>query len=476
MLFNSFDFLCFLIVTLGLYYLPFWRFYQVHVLVAASFFFYAFECPALLGLLVACIGMNAWLSFKISKLGVQDRAGIFRFAVCGILFNVGLLATFKYGPLAVQLLPQGKSGLTVWLQHLPLPIGISFYTFENISLIIDVFRHRRRGEMSFTPTAGPTHLLHSALFVAFFPHLVSGPILKADTFFPQIGPPKLWRNIAWSDAFKAIVLGFFLKTVVADNLKEVTTLMNYPQFIGFSTLTLIVLLAGYSVQIFADFAGYSLIAIGLASLFGYKLPDNFNYPYLSSSLGEFWRRWHISLSGWLRDYLYFPLGGNRRGRLRTYFNLFLVMAIGGLWHGAAWSFVIWGLYHGLGLAFERWAEERWPDLSLRLPRWACVATVFIFVSFGWLLFRLPDFGHVIAYLRCLATNYSLGFVGQKKLLILVFVFSLPVFLLHAFKSMAAGGRIHCVASTVPAWLKYGLLVFAILVSYGLPGAFIYFQF
>jgi alginate O-acetyltransferase complex protein AlgI len=252
--------------------------------------------------------------------------------------------------------------------------------------------------------------------------------------------------------------------------------MNYPQFIGFSTLTLIVLLAGYSVQIFADFAGYSLIAIGLASLFGYKLPDNFNYPYLSSSLGEFWRRWHISLSGWLRDYLYFPLGGNRRGRLRTYFNLFLVMAIGGLWHGAAWSFVIWGLYHGLGLAFERWAEERWPDLSLRLPRWACVATVFIFVSFGWLLFRLPDFGHVIAYLRCLATNYSLGFVGQKKLLILVFVFSLPVFLLHAFKSMAAGGRIHCVASTVPAWLKYGLLVFAILVSYGLPGAFIYFQF
>ena len=151
--------------------------------------------------------------------------------------------------------------------------------------------------------------------------------------------------------------------------------MNYPQFIGFSTLTLIVLLAGYSVQIFSDFAGYSLIAIGLASLFGYKLPDNFNYPYLSSSLGEFWRRWHISLSGWLRDYLYFPLGGNRRGRLRTYFNLFLVMAIGGLWHGAAWSFVIWGLYHGLGLAFERWAEERWPDLSLRLPRWACVATL-----------------------------------------------------------------------------------------------------
>ncbi len=474
MLFNSFDFICLLGITLGLYYLPKARLFQVQILIGASFVFYAWEAPVLLMLLVACIVLNAFISYGMSW--TDDTAGARKLAVCGVFFNIGLLVFFKYGPLAAHLLPKSDDGIADWLIAIPLPIGISFYTFENISLLVDVLRHRERGLPAFVPRRLSTHLWHSSLFVAFFPHLVSGPILKADTFIPQIGGGRRWRDIPWGFVFKSVVAGFFLKTVVADNLKEVTSLMTYPQFVGYSSWTLLALLFGYSAQIFADFAGYSLIAIGLAALFGYKLPDNFNYPYIAASLGEFWRRWHISLSSWLRDYLYFPLGGNRRGRFRTYLNLFLVMAIGGLWHGAAWSFAIWGLYHGLGLAVERWVAERWPSLGTLVPRWLGVMLAVSFVSLGWLLFRLPDFEHVLVYIRCIAENWGLGLGGQKRLWIYLFVFCLPVVLMHAWAAGALGGSAKGRAPRIGDWVLYGFLGFCILASSGLPGSFIYFQF
>ncbi len=240
----------------------------------------------------------------------------------------------------------------------------------------------------------------------------------------------------------------------------------------FSPITLLALLFGFSMQIFADFAGYSLIAIGVALLFGYQLPDNFNFPYLARSLGEFWQRWHMSLSTWLREYLYYPLGGNRRGRMRTYFNLFMVMALGGLWHGAAWSFALWGLFHGGGLAVERWFEDRFPGRLGEVSAGLRLLGVFGFVTLGWLLFKLTDIRHVAEFTRCLAGNWRLGLGNQKALLMNVALFSAPVLAYHASAAWMPLG----------SWLRRheglacGGLLAAIALSSGLPGAFLYFQF
>ncbi len=225
----------------------------------------------------------------------------------------------------------------------------------------------------------------------------------------------------WSGALKKLVLGFFLKMVVADNLKEATSLLAWPQFTELPRGSLLLLLYGFSFRIFADFAGYSLIAQGLARLFGYELPLNFLHPYLAPSLTDFWRRWHLSLSSWLREYLYIPLGGNRLGEGRTYVNLFLVMFLGGLWHGAAWSYAAWGTAHGVGLALERWTgagrgdPASWP-LWRRVLGWA---VTFHVVSLLWLLFQLPDIRHAWAFVRCLATNGG-GILPQSAFVIVVF--------------------------------------------------------
>ncbi|MFN9911764.1 MAG: MBOAT family O-acyltransferase, partial [Pirellulaceae bacterium] len=219
-----------------------------------------------------------------------------------------------------------------------------FYTFHGISLLVDVFRGRNL-ETFERDKSLYRHLADTLLYLVFFPQLIAGPIIKAKEFYPQVTLKSI-RQVDYQGSVRLLILGLFLKTVVADNLSEQTFWIAYPYFLGKSSADLLLLLYGYSAQIFADFAGYSLIAIGLARLLGYQLPDNFHFPYLASSIGEFWRRWHISLSSWLCDYLYIPLGGNQKGAVRTYFNLIIVMFLGGLWHGAAWSFAIWGLWHG----------------------------------------------------------------------------------------------------------------------------------
>jgi len=247
-------------------------------------------------------------------------------------------------------------------------------------------------------------------------------------------------------------------------------------------MTLLLLLYGFSFQIFADFCGYSMIAIGLGKLFGYELPINFRYPYLSRSITEFWRRWHISLSTWLRSYLYIPLGGNRHGPLRTYFNLFLVMFLGGLWHGAAWSYAVWGSAHGLLLALERLAGIRAREVEIQRP-WSLLAVVRVFITFNlvsvlWLLFKLPHFRQVIQYASCLIHNPG-GLQPQSTFVI--GLFALPVVLMHAYS--ASGIWISRLRSRVGdrawAWteaLAYASMICLIVVNSGTPGEFIYFQF
>ena len=264
--------------------------------------------------------------------------------------------------------------------------------------------------------------------------------------------------------------------VVADNLREATASLHYPELTFLPRINLLALLYAFSFQILADFAGYSLIAQGLAKLFGYELPINFNFPYLSRSLTEFWRRWHISLSTWLREYLYFPLGGNRKGELRTYVNLFLVMFLGGLWHGAAWCFALWGTAHGIGLAIERWfgRKDRPGSDGWNWKGVFQAIVVFHVVSFLWLLFKFPDIGQVRAFLRELVVHSG---KPQPQALYVIAVFSLPVILWHGWALLARQ------RATWPQQIRdridtgaAAFLAFLTLVNAGASGEFIYFQF
>src|SRR5690606_10569310 len=247
--------------------------------------------------------------------------------------------------------------------------------------------------------------------------------------------------------------------------------IEFPYFTGIHSITLIILLFGYSMQIFADFAGYSLIAIGLARLFGYVLIDNFNFPYISASFSEFWRRWHISLSTFLREYLYIPLGGNRMGALFTYRNLMITMILGGLWHGAAWSYAVWGFFHGLMLAVERFVKDLGWSMEDKLPKAIHMLFVFSMVTLAWLLFKLPEFSHVIDYLRSIANN-TVGSEIQPPLVFFVLLFSIPVVLYHLLYLWTRQER-PLMAKLRP--LFHGTMLFLILVNSGSGASFIYFQ-
>jgi alginate O-acetyltransferase complex protein AlgI len=455
MLFNSWIFVVFGLTTFIFYYLPIFRKVQVYLLIGASFFFYAWENPWLLSLLIFSITINSLTSYQVT----YANSNRLTWATSGVVVNLLVLGFFKYTGL-----------LSGHLIDLPLPIGISFYTFEGISLLMDALSCKE-SDPSFVEASRIKHLANTAFFVAFFPHLIAGPILKARSLYPQISS-KYFKDIVWCRASRSLITGYFLKLVVADNLKDYTFWLSYPYYKSLSTSTGLTLLFGYSMQIFADFAGYSLIAIGLAALFGYTLPANFNFPYISRSLSEFWRRWHISLSTWLRDYLYFPLGGNRKGNIRTYLNLMIVMILGGLWHGAAWSYAIWGLYHGLGLAIERFITKRRPgDGNL-----FSALGVFLFVSFGWLLFKFPQFDQAIGFAKIMLINIRGGM--NLGLILPTLLFSLPVIIYHFLniESLAKLGKNFEGLIPILRDATLGFLVFLIVLNSGYSNGFIYFQF
>lgn len=470
MLFNSWEFVALVLVTMLLYYLRTLRRFQVGILVIASFVFYGSHNPLLLLLLVFSVFINALTSWKVQHGG---KASARAWAIAGVVANLLTLGLFKYAGLFANTLPLPVDA-SEFLSSIPLPIGISFFTFQGISLLVDVWLEKSEDspdiqeENRVAVDSVKEHFLNTVFYISFFPQLVAGPIVKAKEFFPQIRE-KYFGSIDWDFCFQKLVLGYFLKMFVADNLKDYTFWIQYPYFLNLSATDLTILLFGYSMQIFADFAGYSLIAIGVAGLFGYRLPENFNFPYIAASFSEFWRRWHISLSTWLRDYLYFPLGGNRKGSVRTYFNLFVVMFLGGLWHGAAWSYAVWGTVHGIALAAERLLKNRFAIP----PRKAMVSLqrlgVFIFVTLAWLLFKLPEFDHVVSYFGAMASNAF----QKPKLTNIYYVgfFSVPVIVYHALYLL-----------NLKQWkirLKpylLGTMIFLLLFNSGSPGGFIYFQF
>lgn len=485
MAFDSLSFAVLVFLSMMIYYVPFLRRYQVLTLIIASCVFYGLNSPKLLLLLLVVISFNAYVSYNTYFCSEKRR---FFWITFGVTLNLLFLAFFKYRLQIFTGLFSGfntPSALGSLLLILPLPMGISFYIFESISFLVDVFQSKNHNinppitvEKRF-----PKHWISTAFFVLFFPKLISGPIIKAKNFWPQVSS-KSFKAIPWNDVIRFLILGYFFKMVIANNLAQTTFWIADPYFKEFSSATLLTLLFGYSIQIFTDFAGYSLIAIAIALMFGYRLPVNFNFPYISKSVTEFWKRWHISLSDWLKEYLYFPLGGSRRGKARTYINLIIVMVLGGLWHGGTWGFAVWGLWHGLALAFERFikhlrgcitqknmviAQNRFIIHLLDLLK---ILAVFSFVSIGWLVFKLPDFTDVLQFIDSIFNNTHIGGI-EKPILFSVAIYSMPVFLYYISHLVLKSWNVNLLKYE---GILYGTLLFLIVVNGGDSNTFIYFQF
>ncbi|MEZ6002931.1 MAG: MBOAT family O-acyltransferase [Planctomycetota bacterium] len=394
-----------------------------------------------------------------------------------LVVNLGLLAFFKYTPLVVRTLAPWLVGAGAFpeapnLSHWVVPVGISFYTFQTLSYTIDLYRRQIPPAPSFRDFL---------LYVSFFPQLVAGPIVRASELLPQFRKRRRLAPEHIQQGVYQVVTGLCLKMVVADGVATPVNMLfdKAGEAARASVAQTWIGVSCFSVQIYADFAGYSRIAIGLALLMGLRFPRNFHYPYISQSLSEFWTRWHITLSQWLRDYLYIPLGGNRFGSLLTYRNLMITMLLGGLWHGAAWTFVAWGLWHGVGLAIERmlgWNRTRHDrpgaaDLAVRIVR---IVAIWCFVSSGWVFFRAHDFGTAWQILKTMwlaPWTQGLGAWVDWRFLVLLPLAFLP----HAFQLAQEWYGVRRTRAGSTAIVVVSLLLLTV-INRILNQAFIYFQF
>lgn len=391
MLFNSYVFIfLFLPVTFAV-----WRALcakrkllgAIYWLLAASLFFYGYWNPPYLLLLLASIAVNFMIQKKIAESRPSKLSK--KYMIAGVALNLALIGYYKYANFFAEnlapLFGAQWQGLEIFL-----PLGISFFTFQQIACLVDTY-HGKLGVMPFR---------HYALFVSFFPQLIAGPIVLADEIIPQFSDKKIfalsWKNIYIGAALFAI--GLFKKVAIADTFSPYAAIA----FDEGHVLTFIDAWGGalaYTLQLYFDFSGYSDMAMGLASFFNIKIPQNFNSPYKSTSIIEFWRRWHMTLSAFLRDYLYIPLGGNRKGKARRYINLTMTMLLGGLWHGAGWTFVIWGGLHGLFLVINHFWRAHCP---VRLPKFAGWLITSVSIVAAWVFFRAETVGQALLILKGMA--------------------------------------------------------------------------
>ncbi|MFZ0625183.1 MAG: MBOAT family protein [Acidimicrobiia bacterium] len=464
MSFNSLVFGIFLAGVVGAYWLVPARF-RTYLLLAASYLFYSWWDVRFLSLIVVSTLVDFVAGRRIA--GAAQTSARRRWMAVSLVVNLGILGFFKYWDFFVGSASDFLSSMglepNLPLISVVLPVGVSFYTFQTLSYTVDVYRGRLEPE---------PNLARFALFVAFFPQLVAGPIERARHLLPQLRSlPGSRDHVDWGGSLALIARGLFRKAVIADGVAPIVNqVFASPGRYGSPTLWIGVF--AFSLQIYGDFAGYTDIARGTARLFGVDLMENFHAPYGSKSFSEFWRRWHISLSTWLRDYLYIPLGGSRNGRFRTYRNLMITMLLGGLWHGAAWGFVLWGGLHGLYLAVERlWRDRRGRrDAPVRLPAWL----VFLVVSVTWIPFRAASMGSAVSILGRLV-----GSVGGEQLPGAAIVLSLAALATIWIDQTVLKGDVDPVAG-LPSFrrgLVYGTaLVAAILLIPTSAVPFIYFQF
>jgi alginate O-acetyltransferase complex protein AlgI len=373
--FPSFEFAIFFPIVLAVSWalMPRPRLWKPFILAASYVFYAAFSvkfCALLAGVALA----NQAGALLVQR--APDERSKRRITAATVAVDLGALGVFKYYGFFTEEIGAGLDsiglGMPLPLLSLALPVGLSFWTFQAISYVVDV----KRGLIE------PARTLDVALYLSFFPHVVAGPIVRAREFIPQLSTPRDPRDVAVGPAVVLIAIGLVKKVAIADFLARevVDPVFGVPQ--AYAAPDVALAAYSYAAQIYCDFSGYTDIAIGVALLMGFVFPQNFNSPYRATSFRDFWRRWHMTLSRFLRDFLYIPLGGNRGGRLRTARNLMITMTLGGLWHGAAWGFVLWGGLHGVGLAGERVLRGR-----VHAPAWLRWAIVFHLVVLGWILFR-----------------------------------------------------------------------------------------
>lgn len=402
MLYNSLTYLAFFTVVLAAYWaLPGHR-PRLVTLLAASWLFYAAWYPGYLALflLVTALtyGAGLWIGATRQRGPTLARSVL----IAAIGADLAMLGFFKYADFGLRSAAAVANVFGAdWHPphpHIVLPLGISFYSFQSIAYLVDVFRG------AFPAIRNPLKL---ALFKAFFPQLIAGPIVRAEEFLPQLSSARRFDPAVAAHGLDLVASGLFKKVLIADMVAPfVDQVYGTPHRYG--SLVLLLATYAYAAQIYCDFSGYTDIGRGCAYLLGYELPRNFDHPYFSVNIVDFWRRWHMTLSRWLRDYLYIPLGGGRGGRWKTYRNQLITMTLGGLWHGASWTFVIWGVYHGLLLAGTRFAHERrgvrgeQPLFEGRAYRWLAIVVTFHLVCVGWVFFRAPDFATAFAVLSGIA--------------------------------------------------------------------------
>jgi alginate O-acetyltransferase complex protein AlgI len=483
MFFNSIQFLFFFFVVTITYFAIPYR-YRWLLLLCASYIFYASFKPGYVPLLIGLTLINYYAALRMGDRQPAKRKGYLIFC---LVSNIVLLLLFKYYNFFTQSLTTffGQYYVSLDIPALGwlLPVGISFYIFKNMSYAIDVYRGEKTPER---------HVGFYALYVAFFPQLLAGPIERSTRLIPQLHEKFDFDYERVTRGLKFVLWGLFMKCVIADTMAMlVDPVYNSPR--QYDGMHLMLATVFYAFQIYCDFAGYSHIAIGAAEVFGYKTMQNFNHPYVAQSIADFWRRWHISLSIWLRDYLYIPLGGNRVPAARLYFNLFVVFLICGLWHGANWTFIVWGVIHGLYLIFSLMTRGirngmcRMLKLSEapRLHRVLKVIVTFSLASFAWIFFRansMPDALYIVSHLTAqwgnVAAMAQSPYWTSLRFEFLVGMASLAV-LFIAYQLQRRGNFIE-VFSRRPIWLRWSVYYAAIVVIllFGNIGAkpFIYFQF
>ena len=463
MLFIEFKFLAFFAVVFGLYWTARRLPQRKVLLLAASYLFYAAWDWRFLGLIMLSTIVDYTAGLRMGAAG--DATIRRRWLLFSLVVNLGMLGLFKYFDFFVGSMQDLVSvlGFTWRTETLSiiLPVGISFYTFQTLSYTIDVYRGSLQPRRS---------LLDIAVFVAFFPQLVAGPILRAREFLPQLDKSRVWASVPVRACLLLFLVGFVKKACVSDNLAPfIDAIFAAPG--EFTRLSVAGAALLYAVQIYCDFSGYSDMAIATGSLLGFSLPGNFDGPYFARSVTAFWRRWHMTLSSWLRDYLYIALGGNRGGAAKTCRNLMITMVLGGLWHGAAYTFVIWGFLHGLALMIcVAWTRTRAP----RLPAGVGIVLTFLWVDAAWIFFRAETPGDALTMLGMLTGQVAAGTASLPWNPVLVFAVCAAA---HGIARWASGWRARPSLPAPVFALLYGAAwAFALAAMATGTRPFIYFQF
>ena len=497
MQFNSIDFMFFFPVVIGMFFIiP--RKCRIYWLLFASYYFYM-SWNALYAIL---IGIATFVSYEcagiISKCrqNNKNRKSLV-VLIISITINLGILFIFKYGNWIIESLNRILSSLSINVierkKDFIVPVGISFYIFQSVGYMIDVYKEETKAEKNF---------LRYALFVSFFPQLVAGPIERSKTLLKQlqnIENIKLWNANRVTSGAIQMVWGFFMKMVIADRIAILVDTV-FDNYISYGSTELIIAVIGFSIQIYCDFASYSMIAIGASKIMGIDLMENFDTPYFSSSVRDFWNRWHISLSTWFRDYLYITLGGNKKGTIKKYINIMIVFLLSGLWHGPEWSFVLWGGLHGfyliLGECSKPIKEKLIYYLTIKTDcfSWKLLKILITFslVSFAWIFFRASSVSDALGYIQCMISRpspwtifdgslYNLGLdVFEANILF----FSLAILFFFDFVKMKEKKTIDQFLLSQNVWFEWGIIILLIVMififgEYG-PSfdakQFIYFQF